>query len=201
MPDYGKVIEELKKEVDRRYKGKAIRRHILSVARFALEIAEGYAKDDEILRGKVHIAALAHDLFKKFPKQDLREYIRAEQVPIDEFCWQSGGGLLHAPAAAHFLQKVFGISDEQIISAVYYHTTGRAGASVPEKIIFCADYLDPSREIRDNEPDVAELSERAKSKLDETYREIVRRKIVYTLGKGKPIHPNAIDAWNEIAAG
>ena len=33
-----------------------------------------------------------------------------------------------------------------MVNAIRYHTTGRAGMSILEKIVFIADYIEPNRE-------------------------------------------------------
>ena len=198
MRDYERIVEQLRAEVEKRYAGKPLAGHILSVAKSAVEIACSIDCKAELLSRRVHVAALAHDLYKKFPQEELRELIRREAVPIDEFSWRTGGGLLHAPAAAHYVRTRCGVRDEQTLCAVYYHTTGRPGASLPEKILFCADYLDPSRKDRGNEPDLGLLRKKTKTGLDAVYRELLGRKLVYTIGKDKPLHPNGIAAWNEV---
>ncbi|MBW7997297.1 MAG: HD domain-containing protein [Candidatus Glassbacteria bacterium] len=198
MRDYDRVVERLKAEIEQRFGGKALARHTHSVAEFAREIAGSVDGGDERLQRKTYVAGLAHDLYRKFTEQKLRELIRRDNVPIDDDAWRFGGGLLHAPPAAHFLHAGLGVSDEAVICAVYYHTTSRAGASLLDRVLFCADYLDPSREVRNCDPDVAELSRRVLTDLDGVYREVLSRKLAHTISRGRPLHPNGIAAWNEV---
>ena len=46
---------------------------------------------------------------------------------------------------AFYAKKLYGIDDEDILNAITYHTTGRPGMSMLEKIIFTADYIEPGR--------------------------------------------------------
>jgi len=197
MKNYKKVVRQLKAEIEKRYPGKPLARHIHSVAEFAREIAKKIGGPDSELARKAYVAGLAHDLYKKLSQEDLRRLIREESVPIDDESWQLGGGLLHAAPAAHFLRTRCGVTDKEILSAVYYHTTSRAGAGVLDKLLYCADYLDPSREIRDSEPDVGVLSERMLTDLDVVYRDILGRKLAHTISRGRPLHSNGTAAWNE----
>ena len=41
----------------------------------------------------------------------------------------------------------FKIEDEDILQAIKYHTTGRAGMSNLEKIIYISDMIEPSRQF------------------------------------------------------
>ncbi|HLA40848.1 MAG TPA: bis(5'-nucleosyl)-tetraphosphatase (symmetrical) YqeK [Candidatus Glassbacteria bacterium] len=201
MKSYDKLVKQLKKEIEKRYAGKPLARHIHSVAEFARQIAENMSSQNGALARKAYLAGLAHDLYKKYSEKDLRQVIREEAVPIDEDSWNFGGGLLHAAAAAHYLRVRCGVTDNEIIAAVYYHTTSRAASSTLEKILFCADYLDPSREVRSADPDVEVLSKKVLTDLDGVYREVLRRKLVYTVTRGKPLHPSGSAAWNEVVRG
>lgn len=53
------------------------------------------------------------------------------------------GKILHAPAGAVFARERFGIEDDEILSAIRWHTLGRVGMTDLEKIIFLADKIDP----------------------------------------------------------
>ena len=37
--------------------------------------------------------------------------------------------------------------DEEIYTAIFYHTTGRANMTLMEKIIYLADYIEPNRDF------------------------------------------------------
>ena len=54
--------------------------------------------------------------------------------------------LLHSKTGAAIARDVFGV-DEEIYLAINWHTTGRAGMSLLEKIIYMADYIEPTRDF------------------------------------------------------
>ena len=193
------AIKHLEAEVRKRFRGHRLLKHTLCVAELCREAARRLGRPDAKPEA-AYLAGLAHDLFKKWDCKRLRELIRTESIPIDQHSLRLGGGLLHAPAAAHYLRSQLGIRDTVALSAVYYHTTGRAGAGVLERILYCIDYLDPSREERGAEPDTEGLRERMTVSLDEVYCEIIGRKIKYTLLKPRKLHPNGIAAWNELCS-
>ena len=60
------------------------------------------------------------------------------------------------------MERDFGIRDRDIINAVSYHTTGRAGMSLLEKVIFIADAIEPGRDY----PGVDDLRRLAYVDLD-----------------------------------
>lgn len=198
MGQFEDAVKELKAEIKRRYEGKRLEIHINSVAEFARKTAQKIAPGAG-LPLKVQLAALAHDLYKGLSQKELRDFITSESVPLDSETWRLGGGLLHGPAAAHYLRTRLDIRDSDIIDAVHYHTTSHPEASLVEKILFCADYLEPNRPQRAEEADVRALGRKMAKALDEVYREILCRKLVYTLGKGRPLHSNGVAAWNALS--
>jgi len=197
MGQFDSAISHLEQEIEKRYSGKPLARHIHSVAEFARKIAASVCKSDSLAE-KAYVAGLGHDLYKGYSRKELREFIIAESVPVDGETLRIGAALFHAPAAAYYLRTRVGITDDEILSAVYYHTTGRPSASILEKILICADYLDPWREIRAEEPDVTSLREQVVTVPEEVYRTVIFRKLTYTLSKGRPLHPNGVAAWNQI---
>ncbi len=46
----------------------------------------------------------------------------------------------------------YDIKDEEILTAITYHTTGRPGMSLLEKIVYISDYIEP---MRDKAPNLA----------------------------------------------
>ena len=68
---------------------------------------------------------------------------------------------LHALTGALVAQRIFGENDE-VVSAIRWHTTGRANMSLLEKIIYVADYMEPNRDF----PGVERLRELAFSDID-----------------------------------
>lgn len=121
-------------------------RHTLEVEKMAMRLGEIYAKDQiPFLRA----ASLLHDVTK--------ERSAEEHIAICE-----GAGLLvsaaerkspkmfHSKTAALIIpQKYPEFATPEIISAVRYHTTGKADMSIMEKIIYLADYIDMSRTFED----------------------------------------------------
>ena len=53
--------------------------------------------------------------------------------------------VIHQFLGAYIAEKILGIDDEEILTAIKYHTTGRVGMSLLEKIVFMADVLEKSR--------------------------------------------------------
>ena len=68
---------------------------------------------------------------------------------------------LHALTGSMVAQRIFGENDA-VVSAIEFHTTGRANMTLLEKIIYVADYMEPNRDF----PGVERLRELAFSDID-----------------------------------
>ena len=120
--------------------------HTLAVEQMAIRLGRIYAPDKlEVLRS----AALLHDITKEIKSDG--------QI---ELCGQLGINLtesdilapktLHARTAAAVIPRDFPeFAEPEIISAVRWHTTGRAGMTILDKMIYLADYIDDSRKFED----------------------------------------------------
>jgi len=102
--------------------------HTKNVMEFAARLALRYGENVY----KAEIAALLHD-----------------------YCKDSSGGtennLTHGALAAEVAASEFGVDDGDVLNAISYHTTGRAGMSRLEMIVFVADTLAPGRTYREVE--------------------------------------------------
>lgn len=112
--------------------------HTVSVVSEAEKLCQMYGGDME----KCVTAAIFHDVVKELPNEELNALVR--KFGFDEKYIDSPN-LSHGKIAAALLKHEWGIDDEDIINAVSYHTTGRAGMSKTEKIVFIADAIEPTR--------------------------------------------------------
>jgi predicted HD superfamily hydrolase involved in NAD metabolism len=80
--------------------------------------------------------------------------------------------------AALFMEHEMGITDNDMLNAVSYHTTGRKGMSLLEKVIYLADAIEPARDY----PSVGIVRNIAETSLDKACLEILERSEEY-LGK------------------
>ena len=129
--DYMKYKEWLKANLEEeRYE------HSLGVAESAFELAERFGLDKE----KAYLCGLIHDCAKCFSNEDLRATI----CDCKDLC---DGELInpktyHAPAGAILAKQEFCICDEEVLSAIRWHTLGKIEMSDFEKIIFIADKIE-----------------------------------------------------------
>jgi nicotinate-nucleotide adenylyltransferase len=57
--------------------------------------------------------------------------------------------LLHAITGVFVAQKLCDVQDAEILSAIRYHTTGKANMSPVEKVIYLADFIEEAELLRD----------------------------------------------------
>lgn len=76
-------------------------------------------------------------------------------------------------------EKEFNIDDEDILNAIKFHTTGRAGMSDLEKIIYISDMIEPSR----NFPGVEDLRKIANIDLEEGMLSCVQHSMAFLIKK------------------
>ena len=151
------------------------------------ELAKRYGAPVE----KAQLAGLLHDCGKSQSKNILLNRVLEFGIVMDEV-ERCETGLLHGPVSAKLAQEMFGVEDEDILAAIYYHTTGRAHMSLLEKIIYLADYLEPQRSF----PGVDELRELAKEDLAAALVQAMDLTLIRVIERGLLIHPRTVAARN-----
>ena len=119
-------------------------RHSLGVMEEAEELAWLHGAD---LR-KARIAGLLHDMTKEFTREEHFRLFERHNDPTDEIL-KANKNLWHAHSASLDIAESVNIRDEEILSAVRYHTTGKADMSPLEAILFTADAIEPNRNYAD----------------------------------------------------
>ena len=112
--------------------------HVLGTEQEAVRLAERYGADVR----KAQVAALLHDCTKKLDMEQQLALCRRYGIRLDEL-EQKALKLLHAKTGAAIARDVFGVDDE-IYRAIWWHTTGHAGMTLLEKVMYLADYIEPS---------------------------------------------------------
>lgn len=134
-------IEKLRHQVKKALKSDKMRfRHTIGVADTCACMAMRYGIDVE----RAYIAGLLHDCAKCVDDEiKVSECIdnNIEMTDIE----RKNPYLLHSKLGAFYAKTLYGIEDEEICSAIRYHTTGRCDMTSLEKIVFLADYIEPYR--------------------------------------------------------
>lgn len=155
--------------------------HTLSVAGTASSLAMCYGADLE----KAETAGLLHDCAKCMDVRKMQKVCEKAGLTLSSFEADSGS-LLHSKAGSVLAAEKYGITDPDLINAIRYHTTGRPGMSLLEKIIFVADYIEPGRFTAKNLPLIRRL---AFSDIDEALMKILYDTLVYLNSTGLVVDP------------
>ena len=130
--------------------------HVLGCAETAVLLARRYGADENTaLR-----AGLLHDVTKAIDGEDQLLLVDNYGIIISDF-ERRHPKLLHAKTGAAVAKYVFGESDD-VVDAIYWHTTGKPDMTLMEKIIYLADYMEPTR----NFPGVDRLREAVMTDID-----------------------------------
>jgi nicotinate-nucleotide adenylyltransferase len=111
-------------------------------------------------------------------------------VPLSPF-QRENPKLLHAKTGAAVARAVFG-EPEPIVSAICWHTTGRAAMSTLEKILYIADYMEPTRDF----PGVEQLREATRRDLDEAVWLGLDQSLSHLRELGRSVDPDSREAWS-----
>ena len=149
--------------------------HTLGVEEKAVELAEKYGADIE----KCRIAAILHDVAKEMQidkmkdicQKNFSEELSKEDMEINE--------ILHGFAGCIIVRDEFGITDEDILNGIKYHTVGKRGLSLLGRIIYIADGIEIRREVEKD--------------LDKGIILEIDRKVEYLTERKGKIHKNTVE--------
>lgn len=163
--------------------------HTVGVVNTAIELAEIHGVD----KFKAEVAALSHDIAKNMKVTDLKKLIDDEgiELTIDE---EKNVQIWHAIVGPILARNVFKIEDDEILSAMRWHTTGKENMSRLDKIIYLADLIEPSRKFNG----VDELRKIAREDLDLAMIKSLTHTIKYLLDRDLAIDGNTFNARNYL---
>lgn len=181
------TIEIIKKELqdtlsEERYK------HSLGVMKMAQTLAKQYNINEQ----EALLTGLTHDMAKELSQEENLQYIKQNQIEIDEI-EKRNTSLLHAKIGANMAKERYGFN-QKMQNAIAYHTTGNPDMDTLAKIIYIADKIEENR----NFEGVEELRKLALKNLEETVVAILSYDIKKNINKGRLIHPNSILTRNKL---
>lgn len=159
--------------------------HTVGVAYTAMSMAMKYnpQPDNNEFMIKAEIAGLLHDCAKCMDNDKKIRICNKNQISYSKIEAENPY-LLHGKVGAYIARKEFGILDEDILNAITWHTTGRPDMSLLEKIIFVADYIEPSRRPI---PELNLIRQLAFTDIDQAVIKILENTLKYLNEKGNPI--------------
>lgn len=189
---YDELKQDIRKYIEEHLKPMRLA-HTYSVAQEAVKLAERFGEDDEKaeLKEKAEVASLFHDMFRSTSVEVLNRYIKELDLPEN---LTDKPNLAHGKIAAAVMERDYGIDDREILDAVAYHTTGRAGMNKLEKIVFLADAIEALRDY----PTVEETRKIALTDLDKACINCLERTVEFLENSGADIDLDTINARNDL---
>ncbi|SFR97347.1 bis(5'-nucleosyl)-tetraphosphatase (symmetrical) YqeK [Anaeromicropila populeti] len=153
----------------------------------ALAMRYGYNIKD------AQIAGLLHDCAKYMGDEKLITICNLSGINLSDV-ELNNPYLLHGKVGALIAAEEYTIKDDNILNAIRYHTTGKPEMNLLEKIIFIADYIEPSRK---KIPGLDEIRQSAFIDMDQTVFMILSNTISYLKDENeKEIDPVTVEALN-----
>lgn len=180
--------EQIKVQLETMLKAKRYE-HTLSVAELAIVIGK-HLKLDHLI-DQLELAGLLHDCAKGMTVDEQIEYAEQYKIPLSHHDMNSRG-VIHARVGRHIAYEQFGVRDPKVLRAIYVHPTGSEWMSTFDKILFAADYLDPTRKIEESSKILSILYD----DFEQGVFEVVCKKNLYVEHRRKYMHPASIAFYN-----
>ncbi|WP_250277763.1 nicotinate-nucleotide adenylyltransferase [[Clostridium] colinum] len=162
--------------------------HSIQVAKEAKSLAIEHNEDKE----KAFLAGLVHDCCKCFSLPKIYEACEKYNFKLDEVL-KKQPDLAHSFLGYYVAKDIYNIKDENILNSIKYHTTGKKNMSNLEKIIYIADYIEPTRPYFEG---IYKARELAYKDLDKAMAYILENTIQFNLKKGRIIHHLSMEAYD-----
>lgn len=169
--------------------GERRRKHSIAVCREAVRLARKYGADPE----KAETAGILHDICKETPDAEQLRILSDFGIMLTSV-EKKEPKLYHAMSGSVYIQQQLVVSDPDIVNAVRYHTTARAGMSLLEKVLYLADYTSADRDY----PGVTEMRELVEIGILPAMEFALRFTVSDLCERGRCIHPDTISAYNEV---
>ena len=140
---------------------------------------------------KAETAGLLHDSAKNIPDAKKIRLCEKNHIPMTDV-EKDNPFLLHAKLGAWVAEEKYDVHDEDILNAIRFHTTGRAGMTPLEQIVFIADYIEPRRNKSKNLPQIRRMAFRD---LDECCYMILKDMLLYLKSKSSQIDEHSQEAF------
>lgn len=181
---------EYKEILQKRLKPKRYN-HSLCVADEAVRLAQKYGGDCE----KAYLAGLLHDITKNASADEHLQIFSEFGIMLNDI-EKNAAKLWHAMSGAAYVEHFLNIKDDEIISAIRYHTTAKADMTVLEKIIYLADFTSMDRDYSD----VAVIREYVNESLDKAFIYALQYSICDLVKNKKCVHLDTIAAYNQAVS-
>ncbi len=158
--------------------------HVRGCEAEAVKLARRWGADEDLAAE----AGILHDITKKLELDEQLILCRKYGIMTDKLESQSTK-LLHSKTGAELARDMFGVCDA-VYGAIRWHTTGRPNMTLLEKVIYMADYMEPSRSF----DGVDKLRILAYEDLDRAMILAFEMSLEELKSYGETAHPNTLAA-------
>ena len=167
--------------------------HTMGVVQEAERLAAYYNVDIT----KARWAALLHDCTKEYSASKKRTLSKLWNIPLDDVL-ADNIDITHSLLGAEAARRDYNIRDEEILSAIRYHTTGHKSMAMLDKIIALADYTEPYRE---DYPGLQEMRDISLQDIDKALMIGLKSTIKENEAANHPVHPWSREALKALKKG
>ena len=164
--------------------------HTMGVAYTCQALAMRYEYDLH----KAELAGLLHDCAKRFDNETMLSKCQKREIPMSDGELRDPS-LLHAKLGAWYAREKYGVEDQEILTAIECHTTGKKDMTLLDKILYVADYIEPGRYKASELPEMRKL---AFIDLDLACLSIMESILKYLESTNCPIDTTTIDACEDM---
>ena len=179
------VIEELKKKIQLLISESRFN-HSLRVSEAAVKLAERYSIDIK----KAEIASLIHDSAKELSPVGVKKNYQFSKLFLE--IYDTHPQIWHSFIVKEFASIQFGITDDDILEAAKWHTTGKENMSMLEKIVFVSDFIEPQRQFDKR----AEVEKIALVDIDQATALVASISIQQVLMKKEKVFDKTVECYN-----
>ena len=158
--------------------------HVRGCEETAIRLAMRWGEDPEAAAE----AGILHDITKRLSDDEQLRMAQKYGIVLND-ADIAAPKTLHALTGAWYSRERFGVPDN-IFSAIEWHTTGRAGMTTLEKIVYLADFIEPTRDF----PGVELVRTSAFEDLDRAMIEALQMSMDAVTRRGAVPHPRTAEA-------
>ena len=164
--------------------------HSLCVADEAVRLAKKYGGDTD----KAYLAGLLHDITKNASHEEHLHIFERFGIMLNDV-EKNAEKLWHAISGAAYVEHILNIKDDEIITAIRYHTTARADMTQLEKLLYLADFTSADRDY----DDIDIMRQKVEISMEAALDYALSYTINDLVSRGKPLHLDTVNAYNENA--
>ena len=117
--------------------------HSINVAGECFKLAKRWGADEK----RCYLAGLLHDIMKEESSEKQKQYAADCGLSPDP-AEIAAKPLWHGLAGAYYVREKLNIEDDEIASAIRYHTVGCARMTLMEKIVYLGDMISDERDYK-----------------------------------------------------